>query len=159
MKTTVVRSRHLARSLRLDAEFYTATSQRPLGFLSGAESIDLLQYGTSKTLNEDARGFPTLRLNEFDSFFIKPPQKYCDRIDAATFQSLVLKKGDVLICRTNGNPKLVGKGAIVPEDTDYAFASYLFRVRPIHRICVPTTLVRIFWPQALEEPKSKNISW
>ena len=141
VKTTVVRYSDLVRSLRFDAEFYTATSLRPVGFLPGAEIIDLLQYGTSKTLNEDALGFPTLRLNEFDSLFIKPPQKHCDRIDAATFESLVLKKGDVLICRTNGNPKLVGKGAIVPEDTDYAFASYLFRVRPIHKICLPTTLV------------------
>ena len=92
-------------------------------------------------MNEEAKGFPTLRLNEFDSFFIKNPQKYCDRLDKSTFQSLVLKKGDVLICRTNGNPKLVGKAAIVPEDTGYAFASYLFRVRPKQEQVLSTTLV------------------
>ena len=82
-----------------------------------------------------------MRLNEFDSFFIRPPQKYCDKIDDPTFQSLALKKGDVLICRTNGNPKLVGKSAIVAEDSQYAFASYLFRVRPKKDLLLPTTLV------------------
>jgi restriction endonuclease S subunit len=110
-------------------------------FFNGHEIIDYIQYGTSKELNEEARGFPTLRLNEFDSFFIRPPQKYCDKIDDPTFQSLALKKGDVLICRTNGNPKLVGKSAIVAEDSQYAFASYLFRVRPKKDLLLPTTLV------------------
>ena len=110
-------------------------------FYSGEEIIDFVQYGTSKELNEEAQGYPTLRLNEFDSVFIQPPQKYCDKIDEATFQSLALKKGDVLICRTNGNPKLVGKSAIVPEDCEYAFASYLFRVRPKQEKVLPTTLV------------------
>ncbi len=110
-------------------------------FLSGGEVIDFVQYGTSKELNEEGKGFPTLRLNEFDSFFIKPPQKYCDKIDERTYQSLALKRGDVLICRTNGNPKLVGKSAIVPEDSEYAFASYLFRVRPKQDTLMPTALV------------------
>ena len=108
---------------------------------SGAEIVDFVQYGTSKELNEEARGYPTLRLNEFDSVFIKPPQKYCDKIDEVTFKSLELKKGDVLICRTNGNPRLVGKSAIVPDDYDYAFASYLFRIRPKREKLLPTTLV------------------
>jgi len=47
----------------------------------------------------------------------------------------------VLICRTNGNPKLVGKSAIVPTDYDYAFASYLFRVRPDRNIINSASLV------------------
>ena len=53
---------------------------------------------------------------------------------------MTLKKGDVLICRTNGNPKLVGKAAIVPKDVEYAFASYLFRIRPNYKKILPTTL-------------------
>ena len=129
------------RDFRLEAEFYNSASLLNVNFSSGAEVVDFVQYGTSKELNEESNGFPTLRLNEFDSFFIKPPQKYCDKIDENTFQSLALKKGDVLICRTNGNPRLVGKSAIVPEDYEYAFASYLFRVRPKQEIISPPTLV------------------
>ena len=142
MRYSIVNYNQIDKSLfRLEAEFYNSNSLLNTYYFSGEEIIDFVQYGTSKELNEEKRGFPTLRLNEFDSFFIKSPQKYCDKIDDNTFQSLALKKGDVLICRTNGNPKLVGKSAIVPEDTDYAFASYLFRIRPKKEKLLPTTLV------------------
>ena len=142
MQYSIVNYSQIDKSLfRLEAEFYNSSSLLNSYCFSGEDIIDFVQYGTSKELNQDKRGFPTLRLNEFDSFFIKSPQKYCDKIDGDTFRSLALKKGDVLICRTNGNPKLVGKSAIVPEDTDYAFASYLFRIRPKEEKLLPTTLV------------------
>ena len=141
MRHCVVLFKELSHNFRLEAEFYNSVALSKVGFSSGAEITDFVQYGTSRKLNEDALGFPTLRLNEFDSFFIRPPQKYCDKIDESTFQSLALKKGDVLICRTNGNPKLVGKAAIVPENSGYVFASYLFRVRPKQEEILPTTLV------------------
>ena len=141
LQTSIVRYRDLSKGFRLEAEFYNSTSLPKGGHYTGEEIVDFIQYGTSKELNEEGNGYPTLRLNEFDSVFIQAPQKYCDKIDEATFQSLALKKDDVLICRTNGNPKLVGKSAIVPEGSDYAFASYLFRVRPKKEKVLPTTLV------------------
>ena len=128
-------------SFRLEAEFYNSSTLLNANCYSGDEVIDFVQYGTSKELNEEKRGFPTLRLNEFDSFFVKSPQKYCDKINVDTFHALTLKKGDVLICRTNGNPKLVGKSAIVPKDYNYAFASYLYRIRPSKNRILPTVLV------------------
>ena len=127
--------------MRLEAEYYNSNSLLSTGCFTGESVADFVQYGTSKELNEDKKGFPTLRLNEFDSFFISEPQKYCEKISVDTFETLSLKKGDVLICRTNGNPKLVGKAAIVPKNYDYAFASYLYRVRPDHKKILPTTLV------------------
>ena len=141
IQASIVRYRDLSSDFRLEAEFYNSASLSSTDFYSGREIIDFVQYGTSKELNEEAQGYPTLRLNEFDSVFIQPPQKYCAKIDKATFNSLALKKGDVLICRTNGNPKLVGKSAIVPENCEYAFASYLFRVRPRQERMLPTALV------------------
>ena len=126
---------------RLEAEFYNSASALTKNYYTGAEIIDFVQYGTSKELNENKSGFPTLRLNEFESLFIKQPDKYCDKIDEDTYKSLSLKKGDVLICRTNGNPKLVGKSAIVLKNYDYAFASYLFRIRSDKKKILPTTLV------------------
>jgi len=116
--------------LRMEAEFYSSNILAKDFFTSGSDIIDFVQYGTSKELNEEKIGYPTLRLNEFDSFFIEEPAKYCDKIDENTFENLKLKKGDVLICRTNGNPKLVGKSAIVMKDYPYAYASYLFKIRP-----------------------------
>ena len=60
--------------------------------------------------------------------FIKEPAKYCNIISQQQYEDLKLHKGDVLICRTNGNPDFVGRAAVIMEDFDYAFASYLFRV-------------------------------
>ena len=124
---------------RIEAEYWNSNKNKLA--LKASEAISFSQYGTSKTLNEDKLGFPILRLNEFDSFFIGEPQKYTDKIDKETFSNLKLKKNDVLICRTNGNPKYVGRASIVPEDYDYGFASYLFRVRPDSKIINSATLV------------------
>lgn len=125
---------------RLEAEFHIS-NKIEFDSVKGVDVESFSQYGTSKDLNENHIGFPVLRLNEFDSFFISEPAKCCDSIDFETYKSLKLKKDDVLICRTNGNPKLVGKSAIVPQDYEYAFASYLFRVRPDINIINSATLV------------------
>ena len=125
---------------RLESDFYTAKSFRMTFSYSGEEIIELSQYGTSEELNEDGKGFPILRLNEFNSLFVGSPAKFCSKISQKTFDELRLKRGDVLICRTNGNPKLVGKAAIVPEDTYYAYASYLFKIRPKSTLINSATL-------------------
>lgn len=126
--------------LRIEAEFYNA-KRTSFKSVKGSEIETFSQYGTSKSLNEDGYGYPILRLNEFDSFFIHTPSKYCNIIDSDTYEALKLKKNDVLICRTNGNPKYVGKAALVPQDYDYAFASYLYRIRTNKDLITPATLV------------------
>ena len=126
--------------LRLESDFWIKEKVQ-FKSVKGIDVESFCQYGTSKELNEDGKGYPVLRLNEFDSFFIHEPAKYCEIIDAATYNSLKLKKNDVLICRTNGNPKYVGKAALVPRDYDYAFASYLYRIRPKLNIINSATLV------------------
>ncbi|WP_242046601.1 N-6 DNA methylase [Cylindrospermum sp. FACHB-282] len=126
--------------LRLEAEFYIAKTSTFSQFKRGEQIIDCVQYGTSKELNEVQSGYPVLRLNEFESYFIGTPAKYCDLIDESTFIDLRLIAGDVLICRTNGNPKLVGKSALVLENTNFGFASYLFRIRPKKSLITPEVL-------------------
>ncbi|GHT10804.1 hypothetical protein FACS189426_11720 [Bacteroidia bacterium] len=115
---------------RLESDFWTQKTNSKTETIKGSEIIDFVQYGTSKELNEENKGFPILRLNEFNSRFIGVPNKYCNIISKEEYESLKLKKGDVLICRTNGNPNLVGRCALVPEDIEYAYASYLFKIRP-----------------------------
>lgn len=125
---------------RLEAEYFVAQSFSSSNSLFGRDVLDYIQYGTSKYLNEQNEGFPVLRLNEYDSFFIKKPAKCCDKISLQEYEDLRLKKNDVLICRTNGNPDLVGRAAIVMKDYPYAYASYLFRVRTNDKI-KPSTFV------------------
>lgn len=126
--------------LRLEGKYYNK-NRFHVNCAKGAIIEDFSQYGTSKELNEDNKGYPVLRLNEFDTFFISKPAKNCNLLDSDTYESLRLKKDDVLICRTNGNPKFVGKAAIVPRDYDFAFASYLFRVRTKPNLINAATLV------------------
>ena len=126
--------------LRLESEYYNS-EHIVFNSVQGCDIESFSQYGTSEDLNEEGKGFPILRLNEFDSFFISKPSKYCDLISKETFELLKLKKNDVLICRTNGNPKYVGKAAIVPKNYEYAFASYVYRLRPKTDIINSATLV------------------
>ena len=126
---------------RLESEFYTAKSFKISKSFKGEEIIDFVQYGTSEELNEESEGYPVLRLNEFQSSFIGRPSKYCKHIDKAIYESLKLQKNDVLICRTNGNPRLVGKSAIVPKNYEFAYASYLFKIRPKKELINASTLV------------------
>lgn len=127
--------------MRMESEFYISEQNVYLYSKIAGDIVSFVQYGTSKELNEINEGYPVLRLNEFESVFISKPAKYCNLLDEADYISLKLRKDDVLICRTNGNPKLVGKSALVPKDYEYAFASYLFRVRPNRKYIYPATLV------------------
>lgn len=125
---------------RLEAEYYNSTTVSYRRSLKGKDVALNIQYGTSKFCDEQKDGYPVLRLNELHNAFIDTPQKYCHTLTQDEFEKLRLKKGDVLIIRTNGNPNLVGKAAVVLEDTDYAFASYLYRVNTNEQIN-PETLV------------------
>ncbi len=113
---------------RLEADYFTAQNLQGDNIVSAIKYIERVQYGTSEFLNEEKQGYPILRLNEFETYFIKEPAKYCDIITRQQYEELKLHKGDVLVCRTNGNPDLVGRAAVIMEECDYAFASYLFRV-------------------------------
>ncbi|OGV97569.1 hypothetical protein A2W24_06005 [Microgenomates group bacterium RBG_16_45_19] len=139
MVYSIIQKRKLEGALRLDAEYYCSPTSIK-DFLTGEQVVSFIQYGTSNELNENRRGYPVLRLNEFDGMFVKHPEKYCEKINQKSFEELKLKKDDVLICRTNGNPKLVGKAALVMRDEDMAFASYLFRVRPKASLINSSTL-------------------
>ena len=93
----------------MEAEFFNAAVLHNVKTVKGADVVDIIQYGTSEELNDDKSGYPILRLNEFDYLFIKEPARYCDKITEQEYRELQLKQDDVLICRTNGNPDLVGR--------------------------------------------------
>ncbi len=119
---------------RLEAEYYNSITVSYQDSFKGKDVALNVQYGTSKYCNEENDGYPVLRLNELHNGFIDTPQKYCHILSSEEFEKLRLKKGDVLIIRTNGNPNLVGRAAVVLEDSDFAFASYLYRVKTSEQI-------------------------
>jgi len=126
---------------RTEAEFYLASDGVQRNFVLGAQAIPFAQYGTSEELNEEEIGYPVLRLNEISNGFVETAEKHCAFLNDKDFRNLELKKNDVLICRTNGNPRFVGMTALVMEDTPVAFASYLYKVRPNRALITPATLL------------------
>lgn len=96
-----------------------------------ADVIVESRYGTSQKCNAPSSATPVLRIPNvakgevnFDNL------KYCD-LDNTESARLRLSPGDLLIVRTNGSPDLVGRCAVFDHaEGDYAYASYLIRLRP-----------------------------
>lgn len=130
----------LDEEMRCDAEYFLGIGLNDKPFRLGRGATVFSQYGTSKELNEEGQGFPVLRLNEFNDLFLGKPAKYTNLISEKIYNSLQVKRKDVLISRTNGNPKLVGKAAVSMKDENFGFASYLFRVRADEKFISPEVL-------------------
>ena len=97
------------------------------------------EYGTSVKCSYEATGLPVLRIpnivaGEIDLTDIKYATQPV-KIDSETS----LAKGDVLMCRTNGSVRLVGKTAMVHSDLEpyHGFASYLLRFRLMETEFIP----------------------
>lgn len=91
-------------------------------------ALDVRYGSSSKTEESIADGIPVLRMgNIVNGYFDYSELKYLPPTHPE-FPELLLNKGDILFNRTN-SPELVGKTAVVTQDGDMSFASYLIRVR------------------------------
>lgn len=98
----------------------------PLG-----EVLTEVKYGTSvRCGDETADATPVLRIPNVVSWFLDTTDLKWAPFDEAERAAYGLAVDDLLMVRTNGNPDYVGRCALVPEsDKDFAFASYLLRLR------------------------------
>lgn len=86
------------------------------------------RYGTSEKATDDTSGTPILRMGNIQNGrLVLQDLKYL-RLSDRDRAKLLLKKGDVLVNRTN-SAELVGKCAVFDLEGEYAFASYLIRLR------------------------------
>lgn len=142
MQVSVVnRSQIDKKVFRLEAEFYTSNIFTSNEYFIGEQIIELSQYNSIYGLNDKGKGYPVLRMNEFNSIFTGKPTIHSEEFSPDAFLVYSLKKGDILICRTNGNPKLVGKSALVAKDCPYVYESHLFKIRPINKLINSAALV------------------
>jgi restriction endonuclease S subunit len=92
------------------------------------ELLDICQYGSSAPLANEGR-FPVFRMmNLVDGLVVANDIKYAN-FSEAEFSTYRLEPGDILFNRTN-SIDLVGKVGIYLMQGEYAFASYLIRLRP-----------------------------
>ena len=95
------------------------------------EIIARFDYGTSVQCNSDPSGTPVLRIPNIASGDLDLSDlKYAD-LSSNEIAKLRLDTGDILLVRTNGNPKICGRSWVMRGlDGQWAFASYLVRGRP-----------------------------
>lgn len=84
-------------------------------------------YGTSEKTNNDSSGTPILRMGNIQDGQLNFNNLKYLHIDARDRSNLILKKGDILINRTN-SAELVGKCAVFDAEGEFGFASYLIKL-------------------------------
>lgn len=100
-----------------------------------------VQYGISKSMNNEQNGPPILRMNNLDGegFLDLNVLKYVD-ISEEEIEKYSLEKGDILFNRVN-SVELVGKTSIVGNSNlNLVFASYLIRVNVNDQKLLPNYL-------------------
>ena len=134
-------SKVLKEEFRLEAKFYSIKSFECEQFFTGNEVLEYSSYNSIYGLNAEGKGYPVIRMNEFDGLFTGNPAQNSENFSESDFKLHVLKKGDILICRTNGNPKLIGKSAMVAKDYPFVYESHLFKIRPKTELINSATLI------------------
>jgi len=94
--------------------------------------IESTKYGLSKQLNGSKEDIPILRINNISNKgkLVFDDLKYI-KLSDHEIGNYSLKENDLLIVRSNGNPELVGRTAIVDylPKKPFVYASYLIRIR------------------------------
>ncbi len=127
-------------NIRLEAEFYTSQTELFSEYFLGKDIIKSCTYNSIYGMNAEGKGYPAIRMNEFDGLFIGKPTQFAHNFLLEDFKKHQLKENDILICRTNGNPNLVGKSALVMIDEPYVYESHLFKIQAKQEIINSHTL-------------------
>ena len=85
-------------------------------------------YGTSEKTHDDSSVTPVLRMGNIQNGRLDTRNLKYLSIAEKERSKLLLKRGDVLVNRTN-SAELVGKCAVFDLEGDFSFASYLIRLR------------------------------
>ena len=87
------------------------------------------RYGTSTKTSAYGDGDPVLRIpNVIHGTIDTTDLKYL-KVSEAERKLLLLREGDVLVVRTNGNKDYVGRCAVFDRQEEFLYASYLIRLR------------------------------
>jgi type I restriction enzyme S subunit len=98
-------------------------SERPLG-----DYVIDDCYGTSEKTTDDVSGTAVLRMGNIQNGRLEPRDLKYLHLSDKDRSKLLLNKGDILVNRTN-SAELVGKCAVFSLDGEFAFASYIIRLR------------------------------
>jgi type I restriction enzyme, S subunit len=97
------------------------------------------EYGTSVKCAYGAEGPPVLRIPNIANGRVDLTDLKRSTQPLALDSSRALRRGDILMCRTNGSVALIGKAAVVGMEfgEPHSFASYLLRFRLLEAQILP----------------------
>lgn len=121
----------LLKSVFLDMFGDPVTNPKGWEIATGEQVFDELRYGTSEksTLEVTARTIPVLRIPNIQKGKLHFGELKYISLHENEAKKLLLKRGDILFVRSNGNPDYIGRCGVFSEDEKYIFASYLIRAR------------------------------
>lgn len=117
---------------RIDSTFYTMqlSRNRLLRYEPIEKYLSYAQYGVSKDMNTESKGYPIYRMNELHCGLCDlTTDKYVE-LTNEDFDKTCLHDGDVLFNRTNSYDKVGRTGIYYSHNTPQTFASYLVRFIP-----------------------------
>lgn len=117
---------------RIDSTFYTMqlSRNRLLRYEPIEKYLSYAQYGVSKDMNTESKGYPIYRMNELHCGLCDlTTDKYVE-LTNEDFDKTCLHDGDVLFNRTNSYDKVGRTGIYYSHNTHQTFASYLVRFIP-----------------------------
>ncbi len=117
----------------------------------GDLAVDV-RYGTAAKCHYEPKATPVLRIPNVSAGKIDVTDVKYGQFDANEIKKLALRKGDLLVIRSNGSVDLVGRAAIVdPQAVGFLFAGYLIRIR-LDEVRVLPAFVAL----AFEEPSIRD---
>lgn len=139
-----------------------ATLPNGWAYVRLGQTIDEPKYGTSKKCDYETKGVGVIRIPNIVSGVIDHSDLKFAQFDADEIQAYGLRRGDILIIRSNGSISIVGKCAVVrPRDEQYLHAGYLIRIRPNKKVVDSDYLHSVLSCHALRiqiEAKAKSTS-
>lgn len=111
-------------------------------FVKLDEILTDIRYGTSKKGNNVRKGYPVLGIPNVVNEKLSLSSFNYVNLGEKEMESCRLKKGDIVIVRTNGNPEYTGKSALYNIIGEHTFASYLIKVSVNSEIMDPEFLIR-----------------
>jgi type I restriction enzyme S subunit len=107
---------------------------------------DLLQevrYGTSRKANTSGQGYPVIGTPNVLGGELNVDVIRHVELPESERKNLTLQEGDILLVRTNANPRYIGRCAMFPVmEGAWVYASYLIRIRPDPKQIIPLFLVK-----------------
>jgi type I restriction enzyme S subunit len=103
--------------------------------------IEEPRYGTSKKCSYEKSGIGVLRIPNISNGSINDLDLKFAEFSEEEIYNYRLFENDLLTIRSNGSVDLVGKCAIITKkDTNYLYAGYLIRLRPLEDVIEPKYL-------------------